>query len=65
MIFASMQVEKILLPLLWQLVLIILAARIVGVLFRKIGQPEVVGEITAGLCSGPVCSGGSHLIFFK
>jgi Kef-type K+ transport system membrane component KefB len=53
MIFASMQVEKLLLPLLWQLVLIILAARIVGVLFRKIGQPEVVGEITAGLLLGP------------
>ncbi|PHX63201.1 MAG: sodium:proton antiporter [Planctomycetaceae bacterium] len=53
MIFASMQVEKLLLPLLWQLVLIILAARIAGVLFRKIGQPEVVGEITAGLLLGP------------
>ena len=53
MIFASMQVEKLLLPLLWQLVLIILAARIVGLLFRKIGQPEVVGEITAGLLLGP------------
>lgn len=53
MFFASMQIEKLLLPLLWQLVLIILAARIVGLLFRRIGQPEVVGEITAGLLLGP------------
>lgn len=53
MIFASVQIEKLLLPLLSQLVLIILAARIVGLLFRKIGQPEVVGEITAGLLLGP------------
>lgn len=51
--FASMQVEQLMLPLLWQLALIIIAARAVGVLFRKFGQPEVVGEITAGLLLGP------------
>jgi Kef-type K+ transport system membrane component KefB len=53
MVLASMQVEALLLPLLWQLVIIILAARMTGLLFKKFGQPEVVGEITAGLLLGP------------
>ncbi len=50
---ATAQVEHLLLPLLWQLLIIILAARLVGLMFRKIGQPEVVGEIAAGLLLGP------------
>ena len=36
-----------------QLVVIVAAARLLGVLFRRLGQPMVVGEITAGLLLGP------------
>lgn len=52
-LIGSMQLEKLMLPLLWQLGLIILTARLMGILFRKIGQPEVMGEIFAGLLLGP------------
>jgi Kef-type K+ transport system membrane component KefB len=43
----------LLLPLLVQLALIILAARLFGLVFRRLGQPSVVGEIAAGLVLGP------------
>src|SRR5438876_960167 len=46
-------VEHVLLPLLLQLVIIILAARVFAALFRRLGQPTVVGEIAAGLLLGP------------
>lgn len=36
-----------------QLIVIVLAARLVGVVFQKIGQPAVVGEMAAGLLLGP------------
>lgn len=39
--------------LLLQLVVIIVAARVVGKLFRKLGQPFVMGEIVAGILLGP------------
>ena len=39
--------------LLLQLVVIILAARLAGKLFQKIGQPPVMGEIVAGIVLGP------------
>lgn len=39
--------------LLLQIVAIILAARIFSWLFRKIGQPAVIGEIIAGIVLGP------------
>jgi Kef-type K+ transport system membrane component KefB len=39
--------------LLLQLVVIIVAARLVGKLFQKIGQPHVLGEIVAGIVLGP------------
>jgi len=39
--------------LLLQLVVIIIASRIVGKLFLKIGQPRVMGEIVAGIILGP------------
>ncbi len=45
--------EDVLLPILLQLVIIILAARAMAVIFRKMGQPGVVGEIAAGLILGP------------
>jgi Kef-type K+ transport system membrane component KefB len=48
-----LEVENLLLPLLVQLILIILAARLFATLFRRLGQPAVVGEIAAGLILGP------------
>lgn len=39
--------------LLLQLVIIIMATRVVGKLFQKIGQPPVLGEIVAGIILGP------------
>src|SRR5438477_10551649 len=36
-----------------QLVAIVGFARVVGVLFKRIGQPQVCGEIAAGLILGP------------
>lgn len=39
--------------LLLQIVVIILAARMFSWLFRKIGQPAVIGEILAGIVLGP------------
>lgn len=49
----AVNVEEFLLPLLIQLALIIAAARAFAALFRRIGQPAVVGEIAAGLILGP------------
>ena len=43
--------------LLVQIGVIILAARFVGLLFRKIGQPQVVGEMVAGILLGPSLMG--------
>lgn len=39
--------------LLAQIVTIILVARLFGFIFRKIGQPSVIGEIIAGIVLGP------------
>jgi Kef-type K+ transport system membrane component KefB len=39
--------------LIWQIAVIIIAARAVGLLFRLIKQPQVIGEITAGILLGP------------
>src|SRR5262245_51816587 len=46
-------VEEILLPILLQLGVIIFIARVFAILFRRLGQPSVVGEIAAGLILGP------------
>lgn len=51
--FAAGPAEAILFPLLAQLVVILVAARLMGYLVRFLGQPEVVGEIAAGLLLGP------------
>jgi Kef-type K+ transport system membrane component KefB len=48
-----LDVERLLLPVLVQLVVIIAAARLFGALARRVGQPAVVGEIVAGLLLGP------------
>jgi Kef-type K+ transport system membrane component KefB len=39
--------------LILQILSIIVAARIAGLLFTRIGQPTVIGEITAGIILGP------------
>lgn len=39
--------------LLLQVVVIVVAARLAGMLFRKIGQPPVIGEMVAGILLGP------------
>ncbi|HEX8649888.1 MAG TPA: cation:proton antiporter [Pyrinomonadaceae bacterium] len=39
--------------LLLQIIAILLAARIAGAAFRKVGQPTVVGEMIAGIILGP------------
>lgn len=39
--------------LLLQVLTILIAARIVGFIFNKIGQPTVIGEIVAGIILGP------------
>lgn len=39
--------------LLLQLIVIILAARLVGRLFLRVGQPAVIGEMVAGILLGP------------
>src|SRR6185369_17274170 len=42
------------LPLLFlQIMVVLVAARVVGHVFRKIGQPQVVGEMFAGILLGP------------
>jgi Kef-type K+ transport system membrane component KefB len=50
---AGLDVERLLLPVLIQLAVIIAAARLFGALARRVGQPAVVGEIVAGLLLGP------------
>ncbi len=46
-------VEDTLLAVLVQFVLILVCARVFAVVFRKFGQPSVVGETAAGLALGP------------
>ena len=45
--------ESLLFAILLQLVIMIGAARLLNVVFRKLGQPGVIGEIAAGLLLGP------------
>jgi Kef-type K+ transport system membrane component KefB len=49
----SLSSEHLLLSVLWQLVLVIGAARVCGLVFHRFGQPQVCGEIAAGLILGP------------
>ena len=54
--------------LLLQIVIILITCRIVGLLFKRIGQPMVVGEILAGIILGPSVLGRfapdfSHFLF--
>ncbi|MFD2271971.1 hypothetical protein ACFS07_14425 [Undibacterium arcticum] len=43
--------------LLAQVAMIITCARLAGQLFRRIGQPQVVGEMAAGIALGPTLLG--------
>lgn len=42
-----------LLTLVLQVTVILLVSRLVGMLFKKIGQPQVIGEMVAGILLGP------------
>ena len=44
-------------PLLLQLAVILLTARALSLLLRRVGQPPVVGEMTAGILLGPIVLG--------
>lgn len=64
----SAHTESVLLAVILQLIVIIAAARIFGVVFRRFGQPQVCGEIAAGLILGPSLLGGwfpgaAHFVF--
>ena len=66
--FHRLSIEELLLPILIQLVVLIGSARLFGWLFRKLGQPNTVGEIAAGLALGPSLLGWllpqvSHSLF--
>lgn len=72
MIFAALssvhQNEDLLFFVLLQLIIIILAARLLGLAARKLGQPVVVGEIIGGLILGPslfqkLCPDFFHFVF--
>jgi Kef-type K+ transport system membrane component KefB len=52
-VLSQAHVEAQLVVVLVQLCVIIVAARLFAAIFRKIGQPAVVGEIAAGLILGP------------
>lgn len=52
-----MDTEALLLRVIIQLAVIIAAARIAGIVFKRIGQPAVCGEIGAGLLLGPTFFG--------
>ena len=44
-------------PLLLQLVIILGAARLLGLILRYFGQPAVIGEMAAGIVLGPIVFG--------
>jgi Kef-type K+ transport system membrane component KefB len=52
-----------------QIVIIMILARIMGVFFRKLGQPTVIGEILAGILLGPTFFGwvfpNAHAFLFS
>ncbi|WP_348823787.1 cation:proton antiporter domain-containing protein [Flavobacterium aestuarii] len=51
--------------LLAQIIMIILVARLFGWIFKKIGQPTVIGEIIAGIALGPSLLGLYFPEFFQ
>jgi Kef-type K+ transport system membrane component KefB len=55
-------------PLLLQLLVILVVARLCGLLLRYLGQPPVIGEMAAGIVLGPIVLGaafpGFHAMLF-
>ena len=51
--------------ILLDLAVILLAARIGGLLFARVGQPAVIGEIAAGVALGPTLLGALPGLSFK
>src|SRR5437773_9116971 len=49
--------EEVVLHLLYQLIAILVATRVVVAIVRRLGQTDVSGEILAGLVLGPSCLG--------
>lgn len=56
---AQLSTEQVLGFVLLDLAIILVAARLVGALFCRIGQPRVVGEILAGILLGPTLLGAT------
>lgn len=56
-VIANINSEAVVLQVALQLIVIIAAARLGGWVLRKLGQPQVVGEIATGLLLGPSCFG--------
>lgn len=50
---SAIDLDQLLLVLTLEIVVIIAAARLLGVVFRRLQQPQVMGEIVAGLLLGP------------
>lgn len=48
-----MPLEKILLLLTVEIAIIICASRFLGIVFRRLQQPQVIGEVVAGILLGP------------
>ncbi len=66
--FVQSMIESVREPLailLLQIITIILTARIFGWIFRKIGQPSVIGEMIAGIVLGPSLVGMYFPEFFE
>ena len=57
--------EAVLIQVLIQFMVILAAARLVGAIFRRIAQPQLCGEIAAGLILGPSLLGGIWPSAFK
>src|SRR5262245_27005938 len=48
-----MPLERVLLLLTVEIAVVIAASRLLGIAFRRYQQPQVIGEIVAGICLGP------------
>src|SRR5438128_511192 len=60
--------DHLLLLLTLEIAVIIAVSRLLGILFRGLGQPQVIGEVVAGILLGPsflgaVAPGLSHSLF--
>jgi Kef-type K+ transport system membrane component KefB len=63
LVTSSQRTEALLFSILIQLVIMIGAARIMNLLFRRFGQPGVIGETVAGLLLGPSLFGHFFPVF--